>query len=184
MKRLIDIISATILLVILCPLFIIIAILIKLETGNGVFFKQPRVGKKGVKFNIYKFRSMHINAEKTGPYFTTENDARITKIGKILRKTSVDELPQLLNVLKGDMSLIGPRPNVEQQKSLYTAEDWELRNSVRPGITGLAQVTFRSNATPVQRDALDQYYIINQTIFLDLKILLLTFKHLFSMSGN
>jgi lipopolysaccharide/colanic/teichoic acid biosynthesis glycosyltransferase len=184
MKRLIDIIIATILLIILCPLFITIAVLIKLETGKGVFFKQSRVGKKGAEFNIYKFRSMHINAEKTGPYFTTENDVRITKIGKKLRKTSVDELPQLFNVLKGDMSLIGPRPNVKQQKSLYTPQDWDLRNSVRPGITGLAQVKFRSEATPAQRDELDQYYVNNQSTLLDLKILLLTFKHLFSMSGN
>jgi len=121
---------------------------------------------------------MVAGADQKGPYFTAKGDTRITKIGAFLRKTSLDELPQLLNVLIGNMSLVGPRPDVFAQRANYTQEEWEKRTRVKPGITGLAQATIRNVGGPDQRTALDLEYVDNASFWLDLKILLLTVKQI------
>jgi len=167
----------------LSPVLIVIPLLIRRD-GGPVLFRQTRVGLHGVPFNIYKFRSMVVNSEQLGGHSTQANDPRITKVGHFVRQTSIDELPQLLNVLKGDMSLVGPRPNVPGQRYEYTQEQWDLRNSVLPGITGLAQATLRSDATWQQRYDLDAEYVRSQSLMLDIKIILLTVKQIFTKGGN
>ena len=183
MKRLFDCLVAFSALVILSPVFILIPLWIKRD-GGPVFFRQTRVGLQGRPFNMYKFRSMVVNSEQLGGYSTQTNDVRITRVGKLIRKTSIDELPQLLNVLKGDMSLVGPRPNVPQQRAEYTEQQWALRNSVLPGITGLAQARLRSSATWQQRYDLDAEYVKNQSFKLDMWIILLTVKQVIGKGGN
>lgn len=170
-------------LLMLLPVFIVIPLLIRRD-GGPALFRQTRVGLHGKPFSIYKFRSMVVDSEQLGGHSTLANDPRITKIGHFVRKTSIDELPQLLNVLKGDMSLVGPRPNVPGQRSEYTKEQWELRNSVLPGITGLAQATLRSGATWQQRYDLDATYVRSNSFSLDLKIVFLTFRQVFTRGGN
>lgn len=169
-KRCIDIIGSITLLIILAPIFLSVALLIKITDRGPAFYKQTRIGKTCSPFSIYKLRSMVTNADKTGSYSTSKNDARITPIGRFIRKTSIDELPQLLNVLKGDMSLIGPRPDVPAQETLYTPEQWQQRHTVRPGITGLAQATMRSDGTIENRIALDLEYTRTYSLFSDIKI--------------
>ena len=176
MKRIFDFIISLALLIMLSPFILLISLAIIIETKGGIFFIQERVGQSTKPFQMYKFRSMVEGANQKGPYFTAEGDPRITGVGAFLRKTSLDELPQLLNVLKGDMSLVGPRPDVFAQRPNYTQEEWEKRASVQPGITGLAQVTARNTATPEQRTALDLEYVDNASFGLDLKILFLTVK--------
>jgi lipopolysaccharide/colanic/teichoic acid biosynthesis glycosyltransferase len=176
MKRLIDIIASLLMLVILFPILFLVALLVMLSSKGGALFKQQRIGLHGKPFLMYKFRSMYVGADQKGPYFTSVGDKRITKIGSILRKTSIDELPQLWNVLIGDMSLVGPRPDVEGQKELYSEAEWQKRHLVRPGITGLAQSTLRSEATHEQRTALDLRYVDERSLLLDLKIIFWTIK--------
>jgi lipopolysaccharide/colanic/teichoic acid biosynthesis glycosyltransferase len=170
MKRVIDVVVSAFLLVLLSPLLIAAALAIRAESPGPIFFRQARLGRGGREFAMYKFRSMVANAASIGPYHTSSGDPRITRVGRILRRTSIDELPQMLNVLKGDMSLVGPRPDVPAQRALYTEADWTQRCSVRPGITGLAQATLRSEATPEQRLALDLLYAREQSLWLDAKI--------------
>lgn len=184
MKRLLDIVCSLIGLLLLLPIFLLITLLIYIDDPGSIFYQQKRIGKNGQVFKIIKFRSMKADADKVGPYFTTENDLRITTVGRILRRTSLDELPQLLNVLLGEMSLVGPRPNVEQQRELYTKEEWKVRNSVQPGITGLAQATLRSNASEKERTALDLEYVSKSSFIFDLKIILLTIKQVILKGGN
>ncbi|MDN5332052.1 MAG: hypothetical protein PWP45_1277 [Tepidanaerobacteraceae bacterium] len=142
-KRLFDIFWSFIGLILLLPLFVIVAVLIKIEDGGPVFFRQERIGFKGKKFKIWKFRTMVVDAEKKGKQITVSNDPRITKIGRLLRKYKIDELPQLINVLKGDMSLVGPRPEVERYVRLYNDEQKQVLNFV-PGITDPASLAFRN----------------------------------------
>ncbi|MES2281401.1 MAG: sugar transferase [Pseudomonadota bacterium] len=170
MKRLMDMVLSLAALVLLSPVLVFVALWIVLDSGRPVLFRQTRVGRDGQPFGILKFRSMRIDATATGPYFTQANDPRITGVGRFIRRTSIDELPQLLNVLWGDMSLVGPRPDVPAQQSLYTPDDWTLRCSVRPGITGLAQVRGRSQASFGQRLAFDLEYVKNVSVWLDLRI--------------
>lgn len=184
MKRLFDIVVSALALAILLPVLMAIVIAIRLDSPGAAFFRQKRVGRRGVIFSILKFRSMVENAESVGGYSTSANDARITRVGRVLRKTSLDELPQLLNVLVGDMSLVGPRPDVPAQRDGYTQEEWELRHSVRPGITGLAQARLRSSATPEERKAMDLYYAENASLWLDLRIILKTAISVLSGSGS
>lgn len=184
MKRFFDIVSSLIGLLCLLPLFILTSWIILLDNFGPVFYKQQRVGLNGKLFKMYKFRSMRVDADKIGPYFTSEADPRITRAGKWLRRSSVDELPQLINVLLGHMSIVGPRPNVMQQKELYSEINWIKRNSVRPGITGLAQATIRSSATQYERDILDFEYIEKPSFFFDLKIILMTTKQVLLKGGN
>ena len=148
------------------------------------FFKQTRVGLDGKQFNLFKFRSMKLNADKSGPYYTVDNDPRITKVGSFIRRTSIDELPQLFNVVLGQMSIVGPRPDVPIQEKNYTLEQWKKRLSVKPGITGLAQATVRSDATPEIRLSLDLEYVEKKNIMLDVKIIMMTVKQLYRKGGN
>ncbi|MDB5790424.1 MAG: sugar transferase [Massilia sp.] len=184
MKRLIDIIIAVCALLLLSPIMLFVILAICLYDRGPVFFKQERVGRFGKTFLIYKFRSMVVNAEQVGGYSTADKDPRITPVGRFIRRTSLDELPQLINVLNGDMSIVGPRPDVPAQKTLYTPEEWSLRNSVRPGITGLAQATLRSAATQAQRTVLDLRYARERNIGLDMKIIAMTFTQVLTKGGN
>jgi lipopolysaccharide/colanic/teichoic acid biosynthesis glycosyltransferase len=133
---------------------------------------------------MLKFRSMVKNAASIGPYFTSANDPRITRVGRFIRRTSLDELPQLLNVLQGDMSLVGPRPDVPAQQCLYSEADWAQRCSVRPGITGLAQALYRSDSTEAQRLEADLRYTREASLWLDLKICWWTVMRLSGKGAN
>ena len=176
MKRLFDILVSLSALVMLSPIILVVAMLVKAEGPGSVLFTQQRVGRNGELFSIYKFRSMVTDAAEKGPYFTQGNDPRITQVGAMLRRTSLDELPQLLNVLLGQMSLVGPRPNVPAQRQEYNQAQWDKRNSVRPGITGLAQAVKRSSATPEERTSLDLEYVDKTSLTFDMYVLLLTVK--------
>lgn len=190
MKRAIDIIGSFCGLVVLSILFVIIALLIKLEDPKGkVFFKQLRVGKDGKEFYMYKFRSMASDAEErlkellalnevSGAMFKMKDDPRVTKIGKFIRKTSMDELPQLFNVFRGDMSLVGPRPPLPREVAEYSAYD-KQRLLVTPGCTGLWQVSGRSNVGFEEMVELDLKYIRDRSLLLDIKIILRTILLLF-----
>ena len=173
-KRVLDLILSLMALIILMPLMIIIAILIKIDSKGPVFFLQERLGKDGKIFKIIKFRTMIVNAEHIGDGLKvkSENDNRITKVGKILRKTSLDELPQFINVLMGNMSIIGPRPPVTYYPYKYEdyTEEQKKRFEVRPGITGLAQVKVRNSASWDDRIEIDVEYTEKITIIMDIKI--------------
>ena len=185
MKRTLDIILSLAGLIFLTPLFIVVAVWIKLEDPDGsVFFKQNRVGKDETLFPMFKFRSMVSNAEALkqqlmsqneveGAMFKMKNDPRVTRVGRILRKTSIDELPQLWNVLIGDMSLVGPRPALPSEVKEYTTYD-KKRLGVTPGCTGLWQVSGRSNLSFEQMVELDLTYIRERSVFYDLKIIVKT----------
>ncbi|MFJ9383236.1 sugar transferase [Peribacillus sp. NPDC101481] len=187
MKRLIDIFGSIIGLILLSPVFLMVAILIKIEDPKGpIFFKQLRVGKNETQFQMYKFRSMVSNAEEqlkdllalnevSGAMFKMKNDPRITKIGKFIRRTSIDELPQLLNVLKGEMSLVGPRPPLRREVDEYSLFD-KQRLLVTPGCTGLWQVNGRNSLGFEEMVKLDIFYIDNRNLFFDIKIILKTVK--------
>lgn len=183
-KRLFDIAAALAALLLLSPLLLGTALAVALESGLPVLFRQTRVGRQGRRFGMYKFRSMVKNAASIGPYFTSANDPRITRVGRFIRRTSLDELPQLINVLTGDMSLVGPRPDVPAQQSLYTPADWAQRCSVRPGITGLAQALYRSDSTEAQRLEADLRYAREASLWLDLKICWWTVQRLGGKGAN
>lgn len=189
MKRLMDMVYTVLALALLWPVFLLVMLLMVLCEGRPIFFSQTRVGQGGRHFQMYKFRSMRVNAN--GPYFTQAQDPRITRLGRLLRRTSLDELPQLWNVLRGDMSWVGPRPDVPAQQVEYTAEQWIRRHQVRPGITGLAQITLRSQATPPQRLALDLAYVAQvlsrtgwRVCVYDLRLILHTLGRLVRGGGN
>lgn len=184
MKRLADMLLSLAALAALSPLLLATALAIALESGMPVLFRQARLGLGGREFAMYKFRSMVRDAASIGPWHTASDDPRVTRVGRWIRRTSIDELPQLLNVLKGDMSLIGPRPDVPAQRALYSDADWALRCSVRPGITGLAQALLRSDATSEQRLALDLRYAREHSLRLDLEILGLTLGRLTGKGAN
>ena len=184
MKRSFDIVAALFALLPMSPLLLGVALAVALESGWPVLFRQTRVGLHGRPFGMYKFRSMVKNAASIGPYFTSANDPRITRVGRFIRRTSLDELPQLVNVLLGDMSLVGPRPDVPAQQSLYTEADWVQRCSVRPGITGLAQALYRSTSTEAQRLEADLRYTREASLWLDLRICWWTVKRLRGQGAN
>jgi lipopolysaccharide/colanic/teichoic acid biosynthesis glycosyltransferase len=184
MKRLVDIVLAAAALLVLSPVLLATAVAVALDSGRPVLFRQARLGRGGRSFGMLKFRSMVPDAAAIGPFNTSANDPRITRVGRFIRRTSLDELPQLLNVLKGDMSLVGPRPDVPVQRSLYSDADWALRCSVRPGITGLAQVKLRSEATEAQRRELDLRYVRERSLLLDLKIMAWTVGRLGGKGSN
>ncbi|MBJ8006831.1 exopolysaccharide biosynthesis polyprenyl glycosylphosphotransferase [Bacillus cereus] len=185
MKRLMDIVGALCGLIFLSPVFVIVSVLIKLEDPQGpVLFKQTRVGKDEKGFGMYKFRSMVTDAEEklkdllqhnevSGAMFKMKDDPRVTKVGKFIRKTSIDELPQLINVLKGEMSLVGPRPPLSREVKEYTTYD-KQRLKVTPGCTGLWQVSGRSNIGFEEMVELDLSYIQNRNLLLDIKIIFKT----------
>lgn len=179
-KRLFDIIASTILLITLLPLILLIVIAVKFESKGPALFKQDRVGLNGKIFVIFKFRSMLDGAINMGSGIcVVEKDPRITRVGSILRKLSLDELPQLLNVLKGEMSLVGPRPTLPYQVERYD-EKQRLRLLMKPGITGWAQVNGRNKLTWPEKISLDIWYVENWTLWLDMKILLKTILVVFA----
>tara|TARA_B100002052_G_scaffold260322_1_gene253454 strand:- start:10563 stop:11126 length:564 start_codon:yes stop_codon:yes gene_type:complete len=170
LKLSIDFLFSFFFLVILSPLLIIISFLIILESPGNPFFFHKRIGKDLRPFYLIKFRTMYVDSDKK-KYWTEINDKRITKFGKLLRKYSIDELPQLINILSFKMSLIGPRPDTPFQIKNYTKEEWLNRHKILPGITGLSQTTGRSDLTNKQRKRLDLFYVNNYSFLLDLKIL-------------
>ncbi len=184
MKRLFDILATLAALALLSPLLVATAIAVALEDGWPVLFTQVRVGRGGREFRMFKFRSMVRNAAALGPYHTSVDDPRITRTGRFIRRTSLDELPQLLNVLAGDMSLVGPRPDVPAQRALYSETDWAARCSVRPGVTGLAQALLRSAATEQQRLDLDLRYVREHSLLMDLRIIGWTVGRLTGKGSN
>lgn len=184
-KRFIDIVLSIVLLVLLFPVLILISFIIKINSEGPIFFLHKRIGKNGKEFSLYKFRTMVPNAEELINEFTPEqieefknsyklkNDPRITKIGKILRKTSLDELPQLINVLKGDLSLIGPRPIIREELEKYK-NDKNKFLSITPGLTGLWVAYTMPDTTYEERMEMELYYIDNISLKLDIKILFKT----------
>ena len=170
-KRAIDIIASGLGLIILSPVLIITAILIKVKLGSPIFFTQDRVGKDGEIFKMIKFRTMLDAVDKWGEPLPDEE--RLTSFGKLLRSTSIDELPELINVLKGDMSLVDPRPLLVKYIPLYSKEQFR-RHEVRPGITGWAQVNGRNSISWSAKFELDVWYVDNKSLLLDIKILLKT----------
>lgn len=189
LKRTIDIICSLLGLIALSPVFLITSICIKLESKGPIIFSQTRVGFNGEKFNMYKFRSMVINAEElkrklkeknemNGPMFKIKNDPRITKVGKFIRKTSLDELPQLVNVLRGQMSLVGPRPSLECEVIQF--EDWmKKRLYVKPGLTCYWQVSGRNDIGFNEWMKLDVKYVEERNTLIDIKLIFKTFFVLF-----
>lgn len=188
-KRLIDIVCSFLGVLVLSPLFIIIAIIIKMTSKGPVFFSQKRVGKNGKEFDMYKFRSMVVNAEElkeklaaknemSGPMFKMKDDPRVTKVGKFIRKTSIDELPQLWNVLKGDMSLVGPRPSLPKEVAQF--ENWMYKRlEVKPGLTCYWQVSGRNNIDFEDWMKLDIKYVNDRSTWIDIKLIFKTVGVLF-----
>ncbi len=192
-KRTMDIVGSGVGLLILSPLFAVTALLIKLEDGGPVFFASDRAGRLGAKFKMYKFRSMILNAEQLkedlleqnetgGVIFKMKRDPRITRVGRIIRKLSIDELPQLYNVLKGDMSLVGPRPHPTKEVELYTLTD-RRRLDVTPGLTCFWQISGRSDVDFNTQVGLDVQYIESQSFWGDVKLLLKTIPAVISGRG-
>ena len=187
-KRIGDTIVSLLLLILLSPIFLIIITLIFLEDRNSIFYTQIRTGLNGRTFKIIKFRSMKINAEQDGIQWSSKNDNRITKVGKLIRATRLDELPQLFCVIKGDMSLIGPRPERPEieKKLLKDIPYYNYRNVIKPGISGWAQVNYPYGASvfdSTKKLSYDLYYISNFSFFLDLLILFQTIKIIFNLKG-
>jgi exopolysaccharide biosynthesis polyprenyl glycosylphosphotransferase len=193
LKRAMDVVLSAWLLLCSAPLFLVLAILIKLDSPGPVYFRQVRLGKGGAPFTCYKFRSMRDGAdgevqlletlnEADGPLFKIRADPRLTRIGRFLRRTSLDELPQLLNAFRGEMSLVGPRPPIPSEVERY--EDWHRRRlEVVPGMTGMWQVSGRSQLSFDEMVMLDLYYIENWSLTLDLQILARTIPAVFRASG-
>lgn len=180
-KRTIDILFSGMGLVILSPMLLIVAACIKLYDGGPVFYKQIRLTKGHKEFEIYKFRSMIVDAEKNGARLAAQNDNRITPIGKVIRATRVDELPQLINILKGDMTLVGPRPERPEIEDLYLKEipEFGMRLKVKAGLTGYAQVFGKYNTSPEDKLKLDLLYINQRSLLLDFKLIFYTIKIIF-----
>jgi len=189
-KRAFDIIFGLIGMIILLPFFLIIAIVIKLDSKGSIIFKQARLGRFGDVFYIYKFRSMVENAENMGTgLFNYENDPRVTKIGSFMRNTSIDELPQIFNIIKGEMSFVGPRPPVTYELGDYKDFDDNLKRRfiVKPGVTGIAQISGRNELSWVEKIKFDLEYVsyfYKWGLLLDVKILIVTFFKVIRMEGS
>ena len=193
-KRVLDIVCSLIALILLSPVFLILAILVKTTSEGPVFFAHRRVGRGGKEIKIYKFRSMVTNAEELIKQFTPEqkaeyeknfkleNDPRITKIGSFMRKTSLDELPQLINILKGDISVVGPRPVMDVETRIY-GNYRDMLLSVKPGLTGFWAANGRSATSYKRRRAMEIYYVKNRSLLLDAKIIFKTFISVFKGEG-
>ena len=185
LKRIFDIVGSLLSLVILSPLFLVIALLIYAEDGRPIIYKHTRVGQGGELFKMYKFRTMRQNGDRLlspeqkrelAEEFKLENDPRVTKVGKTLRMSSLDELPQLVNILKGDMSCVGPRPIVRKEFENYTAEEMVEFQRAKPGLTGYWQAYARNDATyqSRERQKMEMFYVRNASVLLDLRILFKT----------
>ncbi len=175
MKRVFDIITALLILVVFFPIWLIVAVLIKFNDGGPIIFKQTRIGKDGKEFLFMKFRSMPVNTPNV--VSTNTNVLKVTPIGKVIRRTNIDEIPQFINVLKGDMSLIGPRPSLPSQKSLIQMRIENGSIKVRPGLTGWAQVNAYDYMPEEEKAKFDGEYYKNFGILMDLKIILGTIKY-------
>ena len=186
-KRFLDVSISLFALIILSPILLLTCLLIKMDSNGPIIFKQERLGLKGKVFNIYKFRSMIVGAEKTGSgVYSNRGDSRVTNVGKIIRATSIDELPQIFNILKGDMSLIGPRPPLTYHPwtiDKYTSEQMRMFE-VRPGITGWAQINGRKGVEWNNRIKLNVWYVDNVSFLLDLRIFLITILKVVSNEDN
>lgn len=174
MKRVLDFLISLFALIILSPLFLIVSVGVLLSDGRPVFFRQKRVGKNNELFEIYKFRTMKRGTENVASNDLSDADVKITKFGKILRATSIDELPQLLNILNGSMSLIGPRPLIPEETKIRELRREYNVYSVRPGITGWAQVNGRDNVSAEKKALLDKEYVEKQSLMFDIKIFFMT----------
>ena len=185
-KRLIDFFLSIVLLIPAIPICLIGAIFIMLETKGNPLYTQERVGLNGEKFTIYKLRSMYSDAEKDGHKWAEKEDSRITKVGSIIRKTRIDELPQLINIIKGEMAIIGPRPERPEfiEEFLKEIPEFNDRLAVKPGITGWAQVNGGYELSPKEKLQYDQYYIKHENFKLDLLILFKTIKVVFTGEGS
>lgn len=182
-KRFTDIIISLFALLFSLPVLIISAIAVKLDSKGPVFFIQERTGLNGKPFRMIKFRGMVVNALDIGPQLTQVNDPRITRVGRILRRTSIDEIPQFINVLLGDMSIIGPRPEILSITNTYTEHQRKVFN-FKPGITGISQINGRQMLTPEERTNMELEYYGKENFLSDLKILFSTFYVVFSNKGN
>jgi sugar transferase EpsL len=180
MKRIFDMLSALMGLIVLSPVLVVTAILVRIKLGSPVLFTQQRPGLLGQPFYVYKFRTMTEQRGADGLFLPDE--VRLTPFGKLMRRLSLDELPQLLNVIKGDLSLVGPRPLLMQYLPLYSPEQ-ARRHEVRPGITGWAQVNGRNAISWEEKFVLDVWYVDHQSFWLDLKILWMTFNKVFKREG-
>ena len=174
MKRVLDFFFSLFALIILSPLFLIVSVGVLISDGSPVFFRQKRVGKNNELFEIYKFRTMKRGTENVASNDLSDADVKITRFGKILRATSIDELPQLLNILNGSMSLIGPRPLIPEETRIRELREKYNVYSVRPGITGWAQVNGRDNVSAEKKALLDKEYVEKQSLMLDIKIFFMT----------
>ena len=188
-KRIVDLVFAFVLILIALPIGLLTALLIKLDSKGPIFYKQSRTGQYNNEFKVIKFRSMRTDAESNGAQWATQSDSRVTRVGAIIRKTRVDELPQIINILKGDMPIVGPRPErdvfiSEQEKEIPY---YKFRHAVKPGVTGLAQVSYpygASVADAIWKHKYDVYYIKHHSTLLDLKILFKTVKVVLSEAGQ
>jgi O-antigen biosynthesis protein WbqP len=183
-KRFYDTIGALVALILLSPLFIILIILVKLDSKGPILFKQKRIGRNKKHFNILKFRTMKIDTPKDTPTHLLKNPEKyITRLGRFLRKSSLDELPQIINILKGDMSIIGPRPALWNQNDLIEERDKYGVHKLYPGITGYAQIKGRDILAIPDKAKLDGYYVSHISLLLDIKIFILTFVSIFKSDG-
>lgn len=194
MKRLIDVIGSIVALVVFTPMMLVIMLLIKLEDKGPVFYGQTRIGKNGAEFKMWKFRSMIENAhelrsqmmaqnDSDGPMFKIKDDPRVTKIGHFIREKSLDEIPQFFNVLKGEMSLVGPRPSLPEEVMEFDSQERERLN-VLPGLTGLWQVSGRNNLSFDDMIYLDLEYVKHHSVLWDIKIIFITVAQMFFSKGN
>lgn len=185
LKRVFDLIVSVVSLILVSPLILIIGLIIKIDNKGSVLFKQYRVGKNNKEFVIYKFRSMTENAPEVASTALENPDVYITKIGRFLRKTSLDELPQLLNIIKGDMSLVGPRPviNDKSEEELLKLRTEHGIHRLIPGLTGWAQINGRDNMSTARKIMLEKEYLEKQNIIFDFKILFMTFVKVFKQEG-
>lgn len=174
MKRVLDFLISLFALIILSPLFLIVSVGVLISDGSPVFFRQKRVGKNNELFEIYKFRTMKRGTENVASNDLSDADVKITRFGKILRATSIDELPQLMNILNGSMSLIGPRPLIPEETRIRELREKYNVYSVRPGITGWAQVNGRDNVSAEKKALLDKEYVEKQSLMFDIKIFFMT----------
>ena len=186
-KRTMDILLSSVAMIVAAPVMLVVAAAIKLEDGGPVFYKQKRMTRHGREFEILKFRSMIVDAEKyAGAVLATGDDPRITKVGKFIRATRLDEIPQILNILKGDMSIVGPRPERKVIAEEYYKDipEFEYRLKVRGGLTGYAQIYGKYNTSAYDKLRLDMMYIENYSLMLDIKLIILTLRIIFSKDST
>lgn len=182
-KRFLDFIFSIIIIICLSPVFVVVSIAIKLTSKGPILFKQVRVGKDNISFTIYKFRTMKIDAPNVASYLLKNPDEYITSIGKFLRTSSIDELPQLINIFKGDMSFVGPRPVIAKEADLINLRTRSGIHVLKPGLTGWAQVNGRDEVRILEKVALDEYYLRNYSLFLDIKIIYMTALQVLKSEG-